>query len=95
MTPSRRRPSKHTRPVRPLALGPAGDTRDGTWVVRRVAGGDKDYTCPGCHRVIPAGSGHLVTWPATPRLGASSGIDDRRHWHPACWQRTGATREVW
>jgi hypothetical protein len=40
----------------------------------------KRYVCPGCHRDIPAGTGHLVVVPrAAPDL--------RRHWHRACWER--------
>jgi hypothetical protein len=40
----------------------------------------KRYVCPGCHREIPAGVGHLVVVPrAAPDL--------RRHWHEACWRR--------
>lgn len=40
----------------------------------------KRYVCPGCHRVIAAGTGHLVVVPrAAPDL--------RRHWHRGCWDR--------
>lgn len=38
----------------------------------------KAYVCPGCHRDIPAGTGHLV---AVPR----DAPDLRRHWHRGCW----------
>jgi hypothetical protein len=45
----------------------------------------KDYRCPGCHNVIPAGTGHYVVVPAlAPEL--------RRHWHRACWDRRLRTR---
>ncbi|HET9600939.1 MAG TPA: hypothetical protein VFP08_05090 [Acidimicrobiales bacterium] len=45
----------------------------------------KDYVCPGCHRNIPARTGHLVIVPrAAPDL--------RRHWHRACWRRSIALR---
>ena len=86
-----RRPSKHLRPARPLStsLSRAETKRDGTWVVQSVVGGrsEKEYTCPSCHRVIPAGAAHVVAWPRTPHVGASSAVEDRRHWHTACWTR--------
>jgi hypothetical protein len=50
------------------------------WVVRPVAGSSgKWYRCPGCDQQIPPGVGHVVAWP---RHGD---VDDRRHWHRACW----------
>lgn len=88
-----RRPSKHLRPPRPLsgAFASAEDKRDGRWVVQHLPGGrsGKEYVCPGCHRVVAAGAGHVVTWPAEPRVGTTSPVDDRRHWHTACWERRG------
>ena len=88
-----RRPSKHLRPARPLSTSFArADTkRDGAWVVQVLAAGrsEKAYTCPDCHRVIPAGAAHVVAWPTIPHLGSTSAIDDRRHWHTACWNRRG------
>ena len=57
---------------------------DGDWVVRLVPGPStvKAYRCPGCDQEIPAGTPHLVAWPAL-----TPGLDMRRHWHRACWQR--------
>ncbi|MEU6344303.1 MULTISPECIES: ATP/GTP-binding protein [unclassified Streptomyces] len=51
------------------------------WTVRPLAGssGGKRYRCPGCDQEIPPGVGHLVVWPEY------GGVDDRRHWHTACW----------
>ncbi|MEU2574124.1 MULTISPECIES: ATP/GTP-binding protein [Streptomyces] len=52
------------------------------WSVRPVSGASaqgKRYRCPGCDQEIPSGVPHLVTWPEF------GGIDDRRHWHKACW----------
>ncbi|MEU0691735.1 ATP/GTP-binding protein [Streptomyces uncialis] len=52
------------------------------WSVRHVAGAStagKTYRCPGCDQVIPSGVPHVVTWPQY------AGVDDRRHWHKACW----------
>ncbi len=40
---------------------------------------DKAYRCPGCHREIPEGLGHLVVTP-------SEAVDLRRHWHGGCWE---------
>jgi hypothetical protein len=52
------------------------------WVVRPVAGAAsaKHYRCPGCDQGIPPGVPHVVAW------RAHDGLDDRRHWHRACWQ---------
>lgn len=51
------------------------------WAVRPVAGTSaKSYRCPGCEQLIPPGRGHLVAWPL------SGGVDERRHWHPGCWE---------
>jgi hypothetical protein len=49
--------------------------------VKRVDAGraDKDYVCPACGNVVPAGEGHVVVWP----VGDS---DLRRHWHRHCWR---------
>ena len=45
----------------------------------------KRYVCPGCHRDIPARTGHYVVVPAlAPEL--------RRHWHKGCWERRVPTR---
>ncbi|MGW1955447.1 ATP/GTP-binding protein [Streptomyces sp. NPDC001920] len=52
------------------------------WNVRHVAGASaqgKAYRCPGCDQLIPDGVPHVVAWPA------HAGVDDRRHWHKACW----------
>ncbi|MET7517128.1 ATP/GTP-binding protein [Streptomyces sp. NPDC005480] len=52
------------------------------WRVRQVAGASaagKTYRCPGCDQEIPSGVAHVVAWPA------HSGVDERRHWHKACW----------
>ena len=58
---------------------------DGNWVVRLQpgAGTAKTYRCPGCDQEIVPGTPHLVAWPAD---GINAGIDERRHWHRACWQ---------
>lgn len=66
-----------------------GDGR--AYQVQRVRGGQKEYTCPGCLQTIPPGTAHTVAWPsADSYLGAEgwqSGVEARRHWHNACWQR--------
>jgi len=86
-----RRPSKHTRPPRPLGVGHATAEvkSDGRWVVRSVPGSaaTKTYRCPGCDQLITAGVPHIVAWPAEPSWTASSGLEERRHWHTSCWQR--------
>ncbi|WP_306321825.1 MULTISPECIES: ATP/GTP-binding protein [unclassified Streptomyces] len=52
------------------------------WSVRHVAGASavgKTYRCPGCDQQISSGVAHVVAWPEY------GGVDDRRHWHKACW----------
>ncbi|MFI5802165.1 ATP/GTP-binding protein [Streptomyces sp. NPDC051561] len=52
------------------------------WLVRQVSGASamgKRYRCPGCDQEIPSGVPHIVAWPDY------GGVDDRRHWHKACW----------
>ncbi|HEY3957144.1 MAG TPA: ATP/GTP-binding protein [Streptosporangiaceae bacterium] len=69
------------RPVGPERTEP---WPDGDWVVRLVSGSasGKSYRCPGCDQEIRAGTAHVVAWPAL-----TPGLDERRHWHRACWQR--------
>ena len=59
------------------------------YVVRRVTGSasTKPYRCPGCHQVIRPATPHTVAWPVVPTTFASgaTGLDERRHWHNACW----------
>ncbi|WP_184935565.1 ATP/GTP-binding protein [Kitasatospora kifunensis] len=69
----------------PMPLGGAlrrtESYRGEEWVVQTVAGtAGRFYRCPGCDQEIPPGTGHVVAWP-----DHSSGVDDRRHWHRACW----------
>lgn len=45
----------------------------------------KRYRCPGCHRDIPAGTGHLVVVPR-------EAVDLRRHWHRGCWSAEARRR---
>jgi hypothetical protein len=69
------------------------ESPDGEWVVQRVRGSDREYRCPGCDQVVPAGTAHVVAWRTDVWLG--EGVEDRRHWHAACWQareRRGPTR---
>jgi hypothetical protein len=52
------------------------------WSVRHVAGASavgKTYRCPGCDQEIPSGLPHVVAW------SEYAGVDERRHWHKACW----------
>lgn len=55
------------------------------WVVKPVAGAAavKDYTCPRCNQLVRPGTPHVVAWQET----WSGGVEDRRHWHTACWRR--------
>lgn len=86
-----KRPSKHTRPVRPLSPGHASGAakRDGAWIARSVTGAAtvKTYTCPHCARPISPGTPHVVAWPSEPEWTSQSAVAERRHWHSGCWQR--------
>ena len=86
-----RRPSKHTRPPRPLSLGGVETSErksDGVWQVRTITGhaATKEYRCPGCQQVVRVGMPHVVAWPSVAD-GWSGGVEERRHWHTACWRR--------
>ncbi len=61
-----------------------------SWSVRRVSGVPQDgparsWLCPGCSQTIAPGTPHVVVWPAD----GIGGVDDRRHWHTACWDARG------
>ncbi len=84
-----KRPSKHLRPARPLSASFAtvAHKRDGDWMVRtmRPENAAKPYRCPGCDLVIEPGVAHVVVWPVEASIGSASALDERRHWHTACW----------
>jgi hypothetical protein len=40
----------------------------------------KVYRCPGCDHEIRPKTAHVVVLPVD-----SGDVDDRRHWHGACW----------
>lgn len=96
--PRSNRPRRGGRPLRPAdapaerPLG-AGMQRveshaDGDWVVRPVTGSGgagKSYRCPGCDQLVPAGTAHVVAWPADGLTGPAAAVEDRRHWHRPCW----------
>ncbi len=70
---------------------------DGAWFVRTVtaAGALKPYRCPGCDHEIPPGTPHVVVWPADDAGDWPYGqgrVDDRRHWHTACWNARARRR---
>jgi len=60
------------------------------YVVRRVTGSaaTKRYRCPGCQQTIRPATPHTVAWPVLGSMFSGpeeSGLDERRHWHTACW----------
>src|SRR5215472_17101314 len=73
-------------PASPPAPGPEHieSWPDGDWVVRPGTGAAtvKAYRCPGCDQEIVPGTPHVVAWPADQVVG----VEERRHWHTACWQ---------
>lgn len=60
--------------------------------VRSVSGSasTRPYRCPGCDHTIRPATPHVVAWPVVPTLMTSlasgTGVDERRHWHTACWR---------
>jgi len=62
---------------------------DGDWVVRPVTGSaaTKSYRCPGCDQWIAPATPHTVVWPVEKSMLSTSALDERRHWHTACWKR--------
>lgn len=60
----------------------------GEWNVQPVSqmAAQKEYTCPGCRRVIAPGTAHLVAWRADGILGDVADLAARRHWHTTCWR---------
>lgn len=87
MSPRRNHNRGRPRPDRPaeedrerFGLEHTESWRGEEWVVRRIGGSAaaKHYRCPGCDQEIPPGVPHVVAWPQT-------AVDDRRHWHRACW----------
>ena len=65
-----------------------GREPDDEWVVRQVTGSaaTRAYRCPGCDHEIRRATPHLVAWPAGSDSDPDAGLDDRRHWHTACWR---------
>ena len=65
------------------------DKADGSWYVRQLrgSGAAKDYRCPGCAQLIRPATPHIVAWPVQKALLSEAAIDERRHWHTACWAR--------
>jgi hypothetical protein len=89
VSPRRNRPHGGEKPD-PLGAGAdryGGSQRTESWQgeewrVRHVAGASapgKRYRCPGCDQEITGGAPHVVAWPEY------GGVEDRRHWHKACW----------
>lgn len=75
-------------PLRSASFTRAESGPDGEWVVRSMPGSQpssegpaKTYRCPGCDQLVPAGTPHVVAWPA----GEHGSVADRRHWHAPCW----------
>ncbi|ROS78452.1 hypothetical protein [Cellulomonas sp. PhB143] len=58
---------------------------DGDWTVQSVRGSDKSYVCPGCRQDVRPHTAHVVAWANDSMFGAASALEDRRHWHSACW----------
>ncbi len=70
-------------------MPPVERKADGEWFVRALTGSSSrsTYTCPDCHRPIPPATPHVVAWPVQKALLSAEAVDERRHWHTACWRR--------
>lgn len=66
---------------------------DGDWIVQHITGSatTKTYRCPGCDMEIRPGSPHIVAWPDY-LSGGDAAVEERRHWHTACWKRRAPSR---
>lgn len=86
-------PSSDADTSAPLGGRRTQHTRNGEFLVRVVPGSEarKPYRCPGCQQLIPAGTAHVVVWPAEDPSWLQTAVDSRRHWHRSCWHRR-ATR---
>ncbi|UNB54611.1 hypothetical protein [Mycolicibacterium sp. YH-1] len=84
--PKRRPPPRKPRTLPPSLAGRRVEQGpDGyDYEVKPVASSraTKIYRCPGCDHEIRPGTAHVVAWPAD---AGESAVDDRRHWHTACW----------
>ncbi|MCM3778966.1 hypothetical protein [Microbacterium hydrocarbonoxydans] len=90
--------SRKRRPARPdaedslerlLSSWKRTETRRGAdWTVQPVSSvqAQKEYSCPGCGRVIAPGTAHVVVWRADGVLGDAADLAARRHWHSHCWR---------
>ena len=72
--------------VAELKLGNFGRTEthsDGQWQVVSLTGETsvKVYKCPGCNSEIQPKTPHIVAWLL------DMPVEERRHWHTACWKR--------
>ena len=84
MSPRKTRRQRPAAPSAPLGPERIEEWPDDEWVVRPVPGAaaTKSYRCPGCNQEIYPGMAHMVAWPSR-----AAGVESRRHWHTACWQR--------
>ncbi|WP_082949176.1 hypothetical protein [Mycolicibacterium celeriflavum] len=82
------RKRRRQRPERPAPMPAPRRVETGPdgyeYEVRSVAAARavKSYRCPGCDHEIRPGTAHLVVLPAD--MGERA-LDERRHWHTACW----------
>ncbi|WP_166905705.1 hypothetical protein [Mycobacterium sp. DL440] len=65
-------------PTRRVETGPDGYDYEVRVVTASRA--VKVYRCPGCDQEIRVATAHVVVVPVD-----VGDIDDRRHWHTACW----------
>lgn len=89
------RSQKRSAPHTPLNVDKLGNSwrrteikRGREWTVQPISevNATKTYTCPGCQGEIPPGMAHVASWRNDGVLGDAADLENRRHWHNACWK---------
>lgn len=59
------------------------------WIKQSISGSasTKNYRCPGCNQEIRPATPHTVAWPFDGHTDSDARVQERRHWHNACWSR--------
>ncbi|WP_066898623.1 hypothetical protein [Mycolicibacterium houstonense] len=78
--PRRRREHRRFAPLPTRRVETGADGFDYEVRVVNASRAVKVYRCPGCDHEIRVGTTHVVVLPID-----VGDVDDRRHWHTACW----------
>ena len=73
-----------------LDMGRVDDVESGWPADEQFTGGNQAkrifIECAGLQAITPA-TPHVVVWPVEKPLLSADALDERRHWHTACWTR--------